>query len=139
MFMQDEWNVSAAWSVYAGIRWESTQTDVAGNDYAKVSSRLSVSSPILQTLWKFTDAPGWQQRFALTRTFKAPNKWDLTPRVVGASLNNSPVDPASAGNSRLRPELATGFDAAIEKFWDKGSNLSLPYPTRRRTRDNVCR
>lgn len=131
VFVQDEWNVSEAVSIYAGLRWEGIKTDVSGNDYATVSNRLSVSSPILQTLWKFKDAPGWQSRFALTRTFKAPNKWDLTPRVVGVSLNNGPADPDYAGNSQLKPELATGVDVAIEKFWDKGSNLSLSATVRR--------
>jgi outer membrane receptor protein involved in Fe transport len=131
LFAQDEWNVSEHWSVYAGLRWEAIRTDVSGNDYASISNQFSVSSPILQTLWKFKDAPGWQTRFALTRTFKAPNRWDLTPRAVYVSLNNSPVEADLAGNPRLKPELATGVDVAIEKFWDGGSNLSLSATVRR--------
>jgi outer membrane receptor protein involved in Fe transport len=79
LFAQDEWNVSEHWSVYAGLRWETIRTDVSGNDYGSISNQFSVSSPILQTLWKPKDAPGWQTRFALTRTFKAPAKSDLTP------------------------------------------------------------
>jgi outer membrane receptor protein involved in Fe transport len=131
LFAQDEWNVSEHWSVYAGLRWEAIRTDVSGNDYASISNQFSVSSPILQTLWKLKDAPGWQTRFAITRTFKAPDKSDLIPRVTYISLNNGPADPDYAGNARLKPELANGLDVAIEKFWDKGSNLSLSATVRR--------
>jgi outer membrane receptor protein involved in Fe transport len=51
--------------------------------------------------------------------------------VTYFSLNNGPADPDYAGNARLKPELANGLDLAVEKFWDKGSNLSLSATIRR--------
>ncbi|MCA2999170.1 MAG: TonB-dependent receptor [Rhodocyclaceae bacterium] len=131
LIAQNEWNLSEHWSVYAGLRWETIKTDISGNDYASVSNQFSVGSPILQTLWKFKDAPGWQTRLALTKTFKAPDKSDLTPRVTYVSLNNSPAEPDYRGNAQLKPELANGLDVALEKFWEKGSSLSLSATVRR--------
>jgi hypothetical protein len=78
----------------------------------------------MQTLYKFADRKGEQIRLALTRTYKAPGTATLIPRRF-TSTNNSPIDPDNQGNPNLRPELATGVDAAYEKFWEQGAMMSF--------------
>ena len=39
--------------------------------------------------------------------------------------NNSPTDTDYAGNPNLKPELATGIDAAYEHYWGQGALVSV--------------
>jgi outer membrane receptor protein involved in Fe transport len=123
-FAQDEWNVTKQWSVYLGARWEGLTTKSEGNTYQSITNRSSVFSPIAQTLYKLPSRPGEQVRLALTRTYKAPNTFDLIPRLF-TSVENKPTSPDSRGNPDLKPELATGIDVAYEKFWGQGASMSL--------------
>ncbi|MCA3056241.1 MAG: TonB-dependent receptor, partial [Rhodocyclaceae bacterium] len=131
-FVQDEWNVTKQWSVYMGLRWEGITTTSQGNIFTEVRNRSSVWSPIAQTLYKLPDRKGEQIRLALTRTYKAPNINNLFPRRV-YSVDNKPTSPDYQGNPDLRPELATGIDIALEKFWDQGASVSLSAAVRRIT------
>jgi outer membrane receptor for ferrienterochelin and colicins len=131
-FAQDEWNVTQDWSVYLGLRWEGLTTTSVGNAYAEIENRSSVWSPLVQTLYKLPGRKAEQIRLALTRTYKAPATASLIPRRF-TSTNNTPTDPDSQGNPNLRPELATGIDVALEKFWDKGAMMSLSGALRRIT------
>lgn len=89
----------------------------------------------MQTLYKIPGRKGEQVRLALTRTYKAPATSSLIPRRF-TSTNNSPTDPDSQGNPDLRPELATGIDLALEKFWDQGAMMSVSAAVRRITAYN---
>ncbi|MEQ1516464.1 MAG: TonB-dependent receptor [Usitatibacteraceae bacterium] len=129
-FAQDEWNVTKDWSVYLGLRWEGLNTTSSGNTYSEIRNRSSVWSPLMQTLYKLPDRKGEQVRLALTRTYKAPGTASLIPRRF-TSTNNSPTEPDNQGNPDLRPELATGIDVALEKFWDKGAMMSVSGAIRR--------
>lgn len=131
-FAQDEWNVTKQWSVYLGLRWESLITTSEGDKYAPIRNRSSVFSPLMQTLYKFPNRTGEQIRLALTRTYKAPNTSQLIPRRF-TSIENKPTSPDSQGNPDLKPELATGIDVAIEKFWAQGASMSLSGNVRRIT------
>jgi len=131
-FVQDEWNVTKQWSVYMGLRWEGITTTSQGNIFTEVRNRSSVWSPIAQTLYKLPDRKGEQIRLALTRTYKAPSINNLFPRRV-YSVDNKPTSPDYQGNPDLRPELATGIDIALEKFWDQGASVSLSAAVRRIT------
>ena len=131
-FVQDEWNITKDWSIYLGVRWEGLSTTSSGNTYAEIRNRSSVWSPLMQTLYKLPDRKGEQIRLALTRTYKAPATSSLIPRRF-TSTNNGPTEPDTQGNPELRPELATGIDVAIEKFWDKGAMMSLSAAVRRIT------
>jgi outer membrane receptor for ferrienterochelin and colicins len=131
-FVQDEWNVTPRWSVYMGVRWEGISTTVSGNDFAVTKTRTSVWSPLFQTLYKLPDTKGDQLRFALTRTYKAPNIQSVIPRRF-TSGNNSPTEPDYIGNPLLKPELATGVDASYEHYWGKGAMVSLSGSVRRIT------
>ncbi|MES2069315.1 MAG: TonB-dependent receptor [Pseudomonadota bacterium] len=123
LYAQDEWNVTPRWSVYLGARWEGLDTRSEGNLFNAIHNRSSVFSPLFQTLWKLPDSKSDQVRFALTRTYKAPSIGSLVPRRY-TSVNNSAVNPDSQGNPNLRPELATGIDAAYEHYWGEGAMFS---------------
>lgn len=134
-FAQDEWNVTKQWSIYLGLRWEGLTTTSEGSSYSTIRNRSSVWSPIAQTLYKLPDRKGEQIRLALTRTYKAPNTNSLIPRRF-TSIDNKPTSPDFQGNPDLRPELATGIDVALEKFWDQGASVSLSAAVRRITEYN---
>jgi len=123
-YAQDEWNVTPRWSVYVGVRWEGINTAVNGSNFVDSKTRSSVWSPLLQTLYKLPDSKGDQVRFAITRTYKAPNTQQLLPRRF-ASVNNSPTEPDIQGNPDLKPELALGFDASYEHYWAEGAMVSV--------------
>jgi outer membrane receptor protein involved in Fe transport len=88
----------------------------------------------MQTLYKIPGKDGKkggdQLRFALTRTYKAPNVGSLTPRRQ-VSENNSSTEPDYRGNPNLKPELAFGIDAAYEHYWAEGALLSVSVSSRR--------
>jgi outer membrane receptor protein involved in Fe transport len=134
VFAQDEWNITPAWSMYLGARWEGIRTEVTGNTFGKAKASSSVWSPIMQTLYKIPGKDGKkggdQLRFALTRTYKAPNVGSLTPRRQ-VSEYNSTTEPDYRGNPNLKPELAFGIDAAYEHYWAEGALLSVSVSSRR--------
>lgn len=135
-FIQDEWNVRQNMSAYVGARWEGVQTETSGtNADGGISSRNHVLSPVAQFLYKFPDKSGRQLRLALTRTYKAPTLDQLTSRRYEATLNTR-FSPDSSGNPNLKPELATGIDAAYEQFWPQGGMVVVSV-TRRAITDYI--
>jgi outer membrane receptor protein involved in Fe transport len=132
VYGQDEWNVTPAWSVYLGARWEGIRTSTEGNTYAQVKNSSSVLSPVAQTLYKLPGTKGDQLRLAMTRTYKAPNQQQIIPHRF-TSVNNSQTEPDSIGNPHLKPELALGIDASYEHYWAEGALLSASVSSRRIT------
>lgn len=130
LFAQDEFNVTPNWSMYVGARWEGYRTDTGGDNVDDVSVNTSVLSPIFQTLYKIPGEHAGQLRLAVTRTFKAPNTWQLTARRWKAAENKQD-SPDSSGNPNLKPELALGVDAAYEYYWAEGALLSVSASMRR--------
>jgi outer membrane receptor protein involved in Fe transport len=128
-FAQDEWNISKAWSLYMGLRWEGMHTRSAGAGFDPVSNRSSVWSPLAQTLYKLPNGKD-QLRAALTRTYKAPQAGNLSGRRF-TSTNNSQIDTDWIGNPNLKPELATGLDASYEHYWAEGALFSVAAAARR--------
>ncbi|BDT58805.1 hypothetical protein MasN3_22990 [Massilia varians] len=132
-YAQDEWTIDPRWSVYLGARWEGVRTRVSGNAVESTRVRSSVLSPILQTLYKFPAKEGKQAdqlRFALSRTYKAPELNSIVPRRSEWE-NNSPTEADFQGNPNLKPELAWGLDAAWEHYWAEGAMLSISGAVRR--------
>ena len=129
LYVQDEWNLSKQWSMYAGLRWEGLETTSEGNTFETSTNRASVFSPLAQTLYKIPDSRD-QVRLALTRTFKAPAASNLIPRRF-TTPNNSQTEPDYRGNPDLQPELATGIDAAYEHWWADKALLSASVSVRR--------
>lgn len=130
LYAQDEWSLTPRLSVYLGARWEGIRTRTSGNTFDTGRSRSSVWSPVLQTLWKIPETKGDQVRFAVTRTYKAPNVSSLIPRRQ-TSVDNRSTDPDYQGNPNLKPELALGFDASYEHYWAEGALLSASASMRR--------
>lgn len=124
VFVQDEWNVSPRWSMYAGVRWEGigTTAGLVGNSFAR--NRSSVWSPVLQTLYKLPNSEKSQVRMALARTYKAPKISSLLPRQV-LQRDNSEVNPDLVGNPDLKAELALGLDLSYEHFLKGGGSFSI--------------
>jgi outer membrane receptor protein involved in Fe transport len=129
-YAQDEWNVTPRWSVYLGARWEGITTRTEGNTFDTAHSRSSVWSPVMQTLYKLPGSKADQLRFAVTRTYKAPEVQNLIPRR-SPSTNNSSTQPDFMGNPNLKPELALGLDASYEHYFGEGGLFSVSGSTRR--------
>jgi len=130
-WIQDEWDIGEAWSAYVGLRREDLHTTGEGNAHAPVDVDSGVWSPIFQALFK----PGGQDkdkdkgrdqfRFALSRTYKAPQIVQLMPRRYTVDNGNTATNPDQQGNPNLRPELALGADLAWEHYLGKEDMLSL--------------
>jgi outer membrane receptor protein involved in Fe transport len=119
-FVQDEWDIDDAWSAYVGLRREDLRTTGAGNAHAAVDVHAGAWSPILQALFKPArpdgdTGPRDQFRFAVSRTYKAPNIVQLMPRRYTVDNDNSATYPDEQGNPNLRPELALAIDLAWER------------------------
>ena len=127
-FVQDEWDITPAWSAYAGLRREDLRTTGQGNAAAAVDVDAGAWSPIFQTLYRPPAAEGAAQdglRLAVSRTYKAPNIVQLMPRRYAVDNNNNPTNPDQLGNPRLRPELALGIDLAWERSMGKDDMIAL--------------
>jgi outer membrane receptor protein involved in Fe transport len=118
-WIQDEWDLSEAWSAYLGLRREDLHTSGEGSAHAAVDVDAGVWSPIFQALFKPGGAAnkGDQFRFALSRTYKAPDIVQLMPRRYTVDNNNSATNPDQQGNPNLRPELSLGLDLAWEHYF----------------------
>ncbi|WP_028102400.1 TonB-dependent receptor plug domain-containing protein [Pseudoduganella violaceinigra] len=128
-YVQDEWSISKAWSVYGGLRWEGLLTRSSGAGFDPVNNRSAVWSPLMQTLYKLPNGKD-QLRAALTRTYKAPQASVLSGRRF-TSTNNSQTDTDFVGNPGLKPELATGIDTSYEHYWNEGAMFSVAAASRR--------
>jgi iron complex outermembrane receptor protein len=128
LFVQNEAEFSPALSGYAGLRWEGIRTRTEANG-ADGTSASSVWSPLLHGVWRFGENEKDQLRASLTRTYRAPDTRDLTPRV-SVSETNSPNNPDRRGNPDLKPELAWGLEIAVERYLAQGGSLSANLFTR---------
>lgn len=130
-FVQDEWDIRPGWSAYAGLRRESLHTTGEGNAAAPVDVDAGAWSPVFQTLFKPQRAEGDTGprdglRFAVSRTYKAPNIVQLLPRRYTVdNNNNNATNPDQQGNPRLRPELALAIDLAWERYFGTADMVSL--------------
>lgn len=129
LFAQDEWEIAAAWSLSAGVRWEVVETEVAPRGQGATAQRSPVLSPVLQTLYKLSAQR--QVRLGMARTFKAPAMQELIPRRYTVDNNNSAANPDNEGNPALRPELAWGLDAGYEQYFGKDGLFSASAYARR--------
>jgi outer membrane receptor for ferrienterochelin and colicins len=127
VYLQDEWNPSKQVSAYAGLRWEGIRTR-SESDIYQVGNQSSVLTPLLHGVWKPDEASRDQWRSSLTRSYKAATLQDLIARP---SLSqrfpngaNEVGSPDRAGNPKLKPELASGFELAYEHYLGKGGLMS---------------
>jgi outer membrane receptor for ferrienterochelin and colicins len=128
-YAQDEWDPSADWSAYAGLRWEGIRTESASIG-EPVTNNGIVLTPLLHAVWRFDSPARDQVRFSLTRSYRAPSLQNLVALPSLSTLFPAPgPNTASsadrAGNPNLRPELATGIDLALEHYLASGGVMSV--------------
>lgn len=121
-FVQDEWDITAQWSVYLGLRWEGIRTTSThqGNEIANTTS---VWSPVLHGVWRIPGHDKDQIRASLTQSYKAPQLNDLIAIPTYSQLNSA-TRPDRTGNPNLKPELAKGIDVAYEHYLGKSGILT---------------
>lgn len=129
LYTQDEWQASPQWNLHAGLRFEQIDSrGQAGAALGEVSNRSQVWSPLLHALWKPDPKSREQLRMSLTRSYRAASLNDLIARPVFNSQfpsgPNTEYAADSAGNPKLKPELATGLEFAYERYLSKGGLLS---------------
>ena len=129
LYGQDEWSINPQWAVHAGLRVEGISTRGEGaNGIADVNTSR-VATPLLHTVWKFSETSRDQLRASLTRSYRSPNLGQLigrpsVNRTDPAPGANSELTADSAGNPALKPETAIGIDIAVERYLAEGGVLS---------------
>ncbi len=133
-FLQDEWDINQAWRSYLGLRWESLSNTVQSSasslqQEGLVKTHAAVWSPVLNLLWRDPELQDKkltrQWRFALGRSYKAPEPRQIIPRRYTVNNGNNPANADFAGNPDLLPELAWNADLAYEYSWGEGTWLGL--------------
>ncbi len=130
LFIQDEWEINKQWSSYLGLRSEQIATRSEGLA-SPLSNTSTVLTPMLHVNYKFDPAGRDMVRASLTRSYKAPDLSNLLARPAISSLfsdtskANTELSPDRVGNPALLPELATGFDIALENYLPAGGLISV--------------
>ena len=129
VYSQDEWEINPHWAAHVGLRWEGIRTlgsTAVGAE--QVSNQSEVLTPLLHAVWRPDLAVKDQFRLSLTRSYRAPSLGNLIARptlnTTYPSGSNTALQPDSAGNPNLLPELAVGVDLAFEHYLPKGGLLS---------------
>ena len=133
VYTQDEWEIDPHWAAHAGLRWEGIRTRgsvSAGAD--EVGNDSQVLTPLLHAVWRPDLAVKDQWRASLTRSYRAPYLSNLIAAhtentMYPASGSNTQLQPDTAGNPNLMPELATGVDLAFEHYLSRGGLLSANF------------
>jgi outer membrane receptor for ferrienterochelin and colicins len=130
LFVQDEWEVSKRLSAYAGLRGERIETKSKTLGETVNAEPATVITPMFHLKYKLDEKGEHLFRSSLTSTFKAPEPTQLLARPQVSALYTDltkPNDALSAdriGNPKLKPELATGFDIAYERYFPGGGVAS---------------
>lgn len=133
-YVQDEWSPTKQISAYAGLRWEGIETQSASEAY-QVSNRSNVLTPLFHATYRLDEKGRDQWRASLTRSYKAATLQELIARPSISQRfptgGNEISSPDRAGNPKLAPELARGFELAFEHYLDKGGLMSANFFYRR--------
>ncbi|MEB0140939.1 MULTISPECIES: TonB-dependent receptor plug domain-containing protein [unclassified Undibacterium] len=123
LFVQDEFDINAQFSAYAGLRWEGIATTSSLSNGQAIDNRSRVLSPILHGVWRLSEASKDQIRLSYATTYRAPTLNDLIA-VPSISNLNSPTRPDRTGNPLLKPELSKGIDLAFEHYLTRSGLIS---------------
>jgi len=129
LYAQDEWSITPQWAAHAGLRVEGIATEGEGANSSVERNASRVATPLLHAVWRPDPKSRDQVRASLTRSYRSPGTGQLIGRP---SLNavdpppgaNSELTSDSAGNPKLRPEVALGIDLALERYLSEGGVLS---------------
>nr|WP_315486011.1 TonB-dependent receptor [uncultured Undibacterium sp.] len=122
-WVQNEIDISAQWSGYAGLRWEGIKTHSSRSNYI-VDSSTSVFSPIVHAVYRIPNFGKDQIRMGLTSSYRAPSLNDVIA-VPAISPLNGPTRPDRTGNPNLKPELSRGIDIAYEHYLKSAGIMSV--------------
>jgi len=129
LYAQDEWSITPQWAAHAGLRVEGIRTEGEGANGALDRNSSRVATPLLHAVWRPDPKSRDQVRASLTRSYRSPS---LNQLIGRPGLNNTDPPPStntelsadSAGNPKLRPEVAIGIDLALERYLAEGGVLS---------------
>jgi iron complex outermembrane receptor protein len=124
-YIQDEFDINAKWSAYAGVRWESIKIHSTKANYV-VDNSSSVVNPIVHAVYRIPDWGKDQIRLGLTSSYRAPALNDIIA-VPSISPLNSPIRPDRTGNPDLKPELSRGVDIAYEHYLKSAGIMSANF------------
>jgi outer membrane receptor for ferrienterochelin and colicins len=130
LFIQDEWEISKRLSAYAGLRGERIETKSKTLGETLNADPANVITPMFHLKYKLDEKGEHLFRSSLTSTFKAPEPMQLLARPQVSALYTDLTKPNDAlssdriGNPLLKPELATGFDLAYERYFPGGGVAS---------------
>ena len=129
LYAQDEWSITPQWAAHAGLRVEGIGTEGEGANNSVDRNTSRVATPLLHAVWRPDPKSRDQVRASLTRSYRSPNLNQLIGRPGLNSVNpppgpNTELSADSAGNPRLRPEVAIGIDLAVERYLAEGGVLS---------------
>jgi outer membrane receptor for ferrienterochelin and colicins len=135
-YAQDEWAINPNWAAHVGLRVEGITTQGEGESQRIDVNKSRVVTPLLHAVWKADEKSRDQMRASLTRSYRSP---DLNQLIGRPSLNrtdtapgpNSELTADTAGNPRLKPEVAIGIDLAFERYLAEGGVLSANFFHRR--------
>jgi outer membrane receptor for ferrienterochelin and colicins len=135
-YAQDEWAINPNWAAHFGLRIEGITTQGEGENQRVDVNQSRVATPLLHAVWKPDEKSRDQIRASLTRSYRSP---DLNQLIGRPSLNrtdpapgpNSELSADTAGNPRLKPEVAIGIDLAFERYLAEGGVLSANFFQRR--------
>ena len=137
-YAQDEWSINPQWAVHLGLRSEGITTRGEGAGDEVQSNRSRVTTPLLHAVWKPNPTARDQVRLSLTRSYRAPSLNQLIGRPFVNRVDPTPganteLTADTAGNPRLKPEVALGIDLALERYLADGGVLSANLFVRRIT------
>ncbi len=130
-YVQDEWDLSAQWQLYLGLRHEAIRTESRGVGEPVVVNTSRVLSPLAHMTYKLDPKGRDMLRASLTRSYKAPGLGAMLARpsinsnYLDTTRTNTALQPDRIGNPLLKPELATGLDIAFEHYLANGGLWSV--------------
>jgi outer membrane receptor for ferrienterochelin and colicins len=129
LWFQDEWAIDAQWDTQLGVRAEQLTSSSAGVA-EKQRHRSRVVSPLAHLRYRLDSKGRDLLRASLTRSYRAPEPAQLIerPAISGsypADGPNAALAPDRVGNAQLRPELATGVELALERYFARSGVASV--------------
>jgi len=112
-FLQDEWRLAENHWLTPGIRYELTERNASDRTGLTRQGTSMAPNPSLHYRWAIDKH--WVLRSSLAQTLKMP-KFDLVNPLL-TTKSGTLAAPDETGNAELKPELATGIELGIEKFF----------------------
>lgn len=113
VYLQDEWRLTDKHSLTPGVRYEFTDRNAVDRTGLSRQGSQVAANPSLHYRWEAQK--DLVLRSSLAQTLKLP-KFDFVNPLV-TTKSGTVAAPDEAGNADLRPELATGLELGLEKYF----------------------